>query len=285
MRTFLLPLLIAAASAESPQVLVKARASAPGEAMLVVVLDHDPASAPTGSLGGVALSFFPGAHGAFLAFAGVDLSVASGTLHLGLELKGKDGAAQRYDTDLIVDGKEFTRQELKVQQDFVTPKKSSAEQAEGDSKRLREIFSRRTPRRFFKGDFLSPIPGSVSARFGERRVFNGLPKAPHSGADLRAAEGTKVKAPAGGKVVLAGSLFYQGNTVVLDHGYGLFSYYAHLSEISVKEGDILAQGKVLGKVGATGRVTGPHLHWAVKLDEANVDPFSLAALDLKAWLP
>ena len=84
---------------------------------------------------------------------------------------------------------------------------------------------------------------------------------------------------------MAGSLFYQGNTVVLDHGYGLFSYYAHLSEISVKEGDILAQGKVLGKVGATGRVTGPHLHWAVKLDEANVDPFSLAALDLKAWLP
>ncbi len=285
MLPLLLSLLVGTVAAETPQVLIKARASAPGEAMLVVVLEHDPASAPTGSLGGAPLSFFPGARGAFLAFAGVDLSVASGTIHLGLELKGLGGVVQRYDTDLIVDGKEFSRQELKVQQDFVTPKKASAEQAEDDSRRLREIFSRRTPQRFFSGDFLSPIPGSVSARFGERRVFNGIPKAPHSGADLRAAEGTKVKAPAGGKVVLTGSLFYQGNTVILDHGYGLFSYYAHLSAISVKEGDVLTRGDVLGKVGATGRVTGPHLHWAVKLAEANVDPFSLTALDLKAWLP
>jgi hypothetical protein len=102
--------------------------------------------------------------------------------------------------------------------------------------------------------------------------------------DLRARKGTRVRAPAAGKVVLAGPLFFSGNTIILDHGLGLTTLYAHLSRMLVKRGDLVKKGQVIGRVGATGRVTGPHLHWGLKFHEARIDPYSLVALDLDAYL-
>ncbi|MEI8400557.1 MAG: peptidoglycan DD-metalloendopeptidase family protein [Alcaligenaceae bacterium] len=130
-------------------------------------------------------------------------------------------------------------------------------------------FSPNTPSNIL---FDPPVKGPLSSPFGLKRFFNGEPRAPHSGLDFAVPTGTPVAAPATGKVILTGDYFFNGNTVFLDHGQGLISMYCHLSVIDVKVGDILTRGQVLGKVGATGRVTGAHLHWNVSLNDARVDP-------------
>ena len=120
-----------------------------------------------------------------------------------------------------------------------------------------------------------PVPGPPTSSYGRLTVLNGKPGSRHQGADFRAALGTPVTAPNAGIVVLASDLYFAGGTVVLDHGQGLVSLFAHLSQIGVEVGDRVQQGRQLGKAGATGRVTGPHLHWAMRLHGTSVDPLSL----------
>lgn len=117
-----------------------------------------------------------------------------------------------------------------------------------------------------------PVNGPLSSPFGLKRFFNDQPRAPHSGLDFAVPTGTPVQAPAAGRVILVGDYFFNGKTVFVDHGQGMISMFCHLSAIDVKPGDSLARGQVLGKVGATGRVTGAHLHWNVSLNDARVDP-------------
>jgi murein DD-endopeptidase MepM/ murein hydrolase activator NlpD len=121
-------------------------------------------------------------------------------------------------------------------------------------------------------DFALPADGRLSSRFGLRRIFNGLPRNPHAGLDVAAGSGSPVRAPAAGVVADTGDYFFNGNTVFIDHGQGLISAYMHLSRIDVRPGQKVAQGERLGAVGASGRVTGPHLHWAVILNATPVDP-------------
>lgn len=130
-------------------------------------------------------------------------------------------------------------------------------------------FSERQPSNLL---FDKPVNGPLSSPFGLRRFFNGEERNPHSGLDFAAPAGTPIKAPAAGKVILTGNYFFNGNTVFVDHGQGLISMFCHLSKIEVNVGDELARGAVLGKVGSTGRATGPHLHWNVSLNDARVDP-------------
>ncbi len=121
-------------------------------------------------------------------------------------------------------------------------------------------------------DFELPLEGIRTGSFGRRRVFNGQPRRPHSGMDIAAATGVPVLAPSAGKVIEMGDFFFSGNLVYLDHGQGLISMFAHLSEINVEIGQQVSKGEVIGKVGATGRVTGPHLHWSIGLNGSWIDP-------------
>jgi murein DD-endopeptidase MepM/ murein hydrolase activator NlpD len=138
-----------------------------------------------------------------------------------------------------------------------------------------QVFSSKTPSNII---FDKPVEGPLSSPFGLKRFFNGEPRAPHSGLDFAVPTGTPIKAPADGKVILIGHYFFNGNTVFLDHGQGLISMYCHLSVIDVAVGDRLGRGEVLGKVGATGRVTGAHLHWNVSLNDARIDPAILIGM-------
>jgi murein DD-endopeptidase MepM/ murein hydrolase activator NlpD len=141
------------------------------------------------------------------------------------------------------------------------------------------MFDHVTPERLWDGNFRIPLDGvTTGSNFGKRRILNGNPGSPHGGMDLPGATGTPVHAAQRGRVALAEELFFSGNTVVVDHGLGIYTFYGHLSEIDVKAGDAVETGIVLGKVGATGRVTGPHLHWGLTVERARVNPLLLVKL-------
>jgi murein DD-endopeptidase MepM/ murein hydrolase activator NlpD len=147
-------------------------------------------------------------------------------------------------------------------------------------------FAAPAPDRLWDAPFIRPVPQAESASsFGRRRIINGTPRAPHSGLDLSAPAGTEVVAANHGKVVLAGNFFFAGGSVVLDHGGALFTMYFHLSEFRVGEGQFVRKGDVIGLSGATGRVTGAHLHWGARLANARIDPLELLKKISGDWLP
>ena len=155
----------------------------------------------------------------------------------------------------------------------VNPPKAIAERIEREQARVVAARTRDDARTGFAQIFIRPVEGRVSGRFGNQRVYNGTPKSPHSGMDIAAATGTPIKAPADGVITFAESgLYLTGGTVVLDHGHGISSNFLHLSRIDAKVGDVVKQGEVIGAVGATGRATGPHLHWGMNWFDVRIDP-------------
>ncbi len=174
-----------------------------------------------------------------------------------------------------VRAREYPVQRLTVNEKLVTLSPEDRARADREAERIRAALAARTPRRLWTGPFSLPVDGRVSSPFGTRRYYNGKRRGYHSGLDLAAPRGTPVAAPAAGRVVLVGDFFYTGNTVFLDHGHGLVTGYFHLDAVSVAEGDGVAPGDELGRVGSTGRSTGPPLHWGVDLSGRKADPLSL----------
>ncbi len=209
---------------------------------------------------------------------GIDLNTRPGRYTVRVSGKLVDGMPVEAQETLTVITKEFPTRKLTVDEKFVNPPKEETERIQKESVRVSAIFAAVTTRRLWDGTFLAPVPGSVISEFGKRNIYNGQPRSPHAGTDFQAAMGTPIQAPNAGRVVLADNLYYSGNTVILDHGWGLYSYFGHLSVISVKVKDEVKTGQVVGKVGATGRVTGPHLHWSVRLAGTRVDPLSLLSI-------
>jgi murein DD-endopeptidase MepM/ murein hydrolase activator NlpD len=167
---------------------------------------------------------------------------------------------------------------LKVNPALVEPPPEALERIKREGEKTSTIYRTPGPPLPALGAFLRPVQEPANSRFGSRSIFNGTRSSPHTGADFLSGTGTPIKAPNEGRVRLAEDLYFSGNTVILDHGNGLYSLFAHLSEFKVREGDTVQPGDVVGLVGATGRVTGPHLHWALRVNGARVDPLSLLAV-------
>ena len=213
---------------------------------------------------------------------GVDLDATPGNHAAEAVVTMEDGRVDRREIAVNVVTKKFPTTKLNVDEQFVQLSKADLDRSHREAIETDAIYQRITTDLVPDQAFTVPIPGVRGTNFGERRIFNGEPRAPHSGADLHATTGTPVHATNQGRVVLAKNLFFTGNTVILDHGIGIYSLYAHLSRIDVKPGDIVKNGEIVGRVGATGRVTAPHLHWGMRVQGARVDPFSLTPRDSTA---
>lgn len=210
------------------------------------------------------------------ALLGIDLEQAAGEYKFIVSEKTTDGTPASCTATITVRAGQFATERLKVAPNFVEPNPEQLAKAEEDRKKLREIFATVTPDKLWRGPFRVPLDGvSTGGNFGRRRILNGQPGSPHTGVDFPVLAGTPVHAAQRGRVVLAEPLYFSGNTVLVDHGLGVYTLYGHFSEIAVKAGDMVDAGVLLGKVGATGRVTGPHLHWGLTVNRARVNALQL----------
>jgi murein DD-endopeptidase MepM/ murein hydrolase activator NlpD len=204
----------------------------------------------------------------WLAILGLSLDIKPGKQVLDVEQPGADPRQIPFE----VKPKQYRTQALKVAPAMVNPSPENEARIAEETKKVRaalETFSPDPPPTL---RLAQPVPGSRSSSFGLRRVFNGEARRPHSGMDIAAPTGTPIKAPLAGKVIDVGDYYFNGNNVMIDHGQGLVTMYCHLSKIRVEVGQDVKLGDVIGDVGATGRVTGPHLHWGVSLSGVMVDP-------------
>jgi murein DD-endopeptidase MepM/ murein hydrolase activator NlpD len=204
----------------------------------------------------------------WLAVLGLGLSTEPGEYHVEVQQPGGNPRQMAFK---VVD-KKYSVQELKVAPGQVNLSPENEARVANEREKVRTALEGFTPDAPATLRLAAPVPGRRSSSFGLRRVFNGESRSPHSGMDIAAPTGTPIKVPLAGRVVDVGSYFFNGNNVVVDHGQGLMTMYCHLSKIRVEMGQQVKAGEVLGDVGATGRVTGPHLHWGVVLNGASVDP-------------
>jgi murein DD-endopeptidase MepM/ murein hydrolase activator NlpD len=234
----------------------------------IAVIDLGPASQPTPSArwGDQPLAIVR-ENGRWFALLGIPLDTLPGEMEISVIFAGTTLSKH-----ITVGIKNYPAQRLTIKDKRkVEPNPDDLARIEREkavTEAVKRVFSAPAP----QTDFALPANGPLSSRFGLRRIFNGLPRNPHAGLDVAVGTGAPVKAPADGVVANTGDYFFNGNTVFIDHGQGLISAYMHLSRIDVRHGQPVKRGQILGAVGATGRVTGPHLHWAVILNNTPVDP-------------
>jgi peptidase M23-like protein len=208
------------------------------------------------------------ADGLWQAVVGIPLSAKAGTLRIVVK-RGEEKSTQLFS----IKDKQYPTQYITVKDERkVNPNPLDMKRINQESSRIQEALTAWTETNNEPVNFVWPIKGRVSGLFGRRRVFNGEPRNPHSGMDIAAKTGTPIHAPAAGIVRGTGNYFFNGNTVFIDHGQGLITMFCHLSRIDVQDGQTVKQGDIIGAVGATGRVTGPHLHLGVSLNNQRVEP-------------
>ncbi|MEC7105316.1 MAG: M23 family metallopeptidase [Pseudomonadota bacterium] len=204
------------------------------------------------------------------ALVGIPIRHALGRAQITFVYEGQD----QTHTFEIVD-KRYTEQRITLQnKEMVSPNPKQLERIRAESKRQRAIYATVSAPMDLSTGFSMPLEGITTSLYGHRRFFNDQPRSPHSGLDIAAPTGTPIVAPAQARVALVDDLYYNGKSVFLDHGQGLITMYCHLSEQTVSTGELVQQDQVIGLVGATGRVTGPHLHWSVSLNGYRIDPLA-----------
>jgi hypothetical protein len=224
------------------------------------------------------IDFFRG-HGVWYALAGVDVEAAVGSSTLRIQVKLEDGVHD-LSRPVEIHAAHYRTGSLTVAPKFVEPDPEALKQIQAEAQLKSKVFATSANQPLWDGSFRAPVSSAPTDSFGTRRMFNGKLASIHKGMDFRAPMGTPVHAGNSGVVVLARKLYYEGNCVIIDHGLGLFTLSMHFSRIDVREGQSVVKGDRLGLSGATGRVTGPHLHWAVRWNEAYLDPAKVLRLRL-----
>ena len=253
-----------------------------GTPVLFRVTTPMPVRTLSGSWLGHEIAFsFDASHKSWFALAGVSLETKRGAYPIQLHAETSAGEAISFEKKIRVERQRYPRVLLKVPPRYTAPSPEEQRQIEQDKETKAEAFKTLSPGREWKGSFAPPVNAEISDVFGVERVFNGSVESTHQGLDFRVPSGTSVAAVNSGHVLLARSLFFEGNCVVIDHGQGLLTLYLHLSKFSVKEGDEVIKGQPIGLSGGTGRATGPHLHLAVRWQGVYLNP----AVMLKLKLP
>ena len=234
----------------------------------------------TGEWLGRKLAFFQGSdRTSWYALAGLDVEASVGASTLAIVVRRGDGASH-LDVPVEIHPAQYRTESLSVAPRFVEPNPQELKRIKAEAQLKEKIFAVSARQPLWRGNFRAPVTSPPADNFGDRRMFNGTLASIHKGLDFRARRGTPVRAANSGVVVLSRKLYYEGNCVIIDHGLGLYTVSMHLSRISVHEGQRVAAGQSLGLSGATGRVTGPHLHWAVRWEGAYLDPAKLLRMDL-----
>jgi murein DD-endopeptidase MepM/ murein hydrolase activator NlpD len=264
-----------AAQSESPRRWI---ASTPGDVFQGGILElRVPAQGMTAVEGRFAGEkvFFDSDGVNFTALLGVDLEAKPGPAKVYVQGRTPAGGQRETQISLKIKAKAFPQESFAVAPEFDQLGPEVLERIRVEREQFARAFASSVPSRLWEKPFVVPLAAEASSPFGYRRIINGMPRAPHTGLDLRAPMGSEVTAANNGRVALTGDFFYSGKSVVLDHGGGLYTMYFHLSEIRAEQQAEVRKGDVIALSGMTGRVTGPHLHWAARLNGARIDPLEL----------
>jgi murein DD-endopeptidase MepM/ murein hydrolase activator NlpD len=252
-----------------------------GQIIVVKLPMDEPMALIEGRFLGRRVTFFPEMRAAeprgFVALLGLDLQDEPGTHELAVDVTSNEHK-KHLSYNILVVKEKFHVEHLKLPKDKVDLDDKSLARWKAEQEQVKQALATDSQMKLWRTTFLEPVNGKRTGIFGSVRIMNGQPRNPHNGEDIGAPLGAEVAATNDGIVRLTVDHIFSGKGVYVDHGLGLYSMYFHLSEVLVKEGDLVRAGQIVGKVGATGRATGPHLHWGVKVNGARVNPYALLTL-------
>ncbi len=262
----------AAGETIAPQILLEPKKAGPGDILTVTVKN---VTGPVeGTFKGKKL-YFNETKSSVKAVLAIDLYFEPGPYKLHIAADGR-----RLSRTVTISPKKYPVQRLTLPEDMVVLSPENEARVEREQKKMAALWPVDSLR-LWSGDFIDPLPGKeIGTPFGVRRFINKIPKNPHSGVDVSADLGDPVLAPNDGVVVLVDEQFYSGRSIVIDHGQGIYTMFFHLSKIGVVPGQAVMKGDHIGEVGSTGRSSGPHLHWGVRIQGARVDPLALLKINL-----
>ncbi|HJT19114.1 MAG TPA: M23 family metallopeptidase [Nitrospira sp.] len=255
-----------------------------GQIVIVKVPAEEPVAEVKGTFLDRSIPFFreyrPGEAAGYIGLLGIDMQDSPGMHELAVDVREGD-RTKHLSFNVLVTKEKFVTEHLKLPKDKVDLDEKALARWKVEQEQVKQALAENSALRLWHSSFLEPVRGKRSGIFGSVRIMNGQSRSPHNGEDIGAPLGTDVVATNDGVVRLTVDHFFSGKGIFVDHGLGFYSMYFHLSDVLVKDGDLVKAGQVIGKVGATGRATGPHLHWGVKLNGARVNPYALLDLPFK----
>ena len=255
-----------------------------GQVLVIKVNGEERATEVKGTFLSRTIPFFrefrPGEPTGYIGLLGIDMQDYPGTYELAVEVKQGEQAKQ-LSFNVLVAKEKFAVEHLTLPKEKVDLDEKSVARWKAEQEQVKQALAENSRLKLWHSNFVEPVNGKRTGIFGSVRIMNGQPRNPHNGEDIGAPMGADVAASNDGVVRLTVDHVFSGRGVFIDHGLGFYTMYFHLSEVLVKDGDLVTAGQIIGKVGATGRATGPHLHWGVKLNGARVNPYSLLDLPFK----